>query len=227
MTSDSEDVLVTRWSRLLEYAIFSYPIMLAVIFVGPLVLQSGVAGGTSYGRNPLAGTVAVLMVVGFLLTSVLMILVAVSLYFDAKAVSGTDVEWSPSPVLYAIGGFLFSGLVAFHYLYERHRHLGSSARSGNWWYAVVAYLGLAVLVAVLAVLPTSFDPVLTVAGLLGAVLPIALYLDAAYVSSSGGDWQPNPVNYYLVAFFGSILVVVPAILSGYYLFKRRRHLRTV
>lgn len=226
MTTETPPVVDSRWSRILEYCVFAFPVMLGFTFglVGLIYAGgSSASGGTAGGLELIVGaTVAASVLFGFvgILISIVM---AVALYKDAKLVSGADVDWSPSPVLYAVGGFFLSGLVGLHYLYERYNRLSMPATGNKWWYGVAASfafagIGLGVSLSLLPPLAMLFA-----SGLATLVLPVAIYKDAAYVRSNGDGWTPNPVNYFLASLVLAPLLVAPPLVGGYYLFQRNRH----
>jgi hypothetical protein len=68
----------------------------------------------------------------------------------------------------------------------------------------------------------------TVATVLTAVFPVALYLDAKAVRAADVGWKPDPVLYALVAVVGivSTAFAVGIPLSIYYLYQRHRHVGT-
>lgn len=216
----STPVVESKWADALEYAVFGLPAMVGVACLFALYSF----GGSFTGTNPLVRLVAVLWIVSFVGGFVLNTLMAVSVYFDAKKVRDADVSWDPSPVLYGVATFFLSGLVALHYLYNRYEYTDASSTWESWWYGVAACL--AVVVVAVAV---SLAPISTGLGVLGfvfasaGVLPIVIYKDAVHVRGTDSDWLPNPVNYFLGVLFGSILLVVPAVVSGYYLYKRHKH----
>ena len=220
MSNSSIPAVESKWSRVLEYAVFGFPAMIGIAGLLVFFPFSSSSGGMSLFPR----LIAVLTLVSLLGGLVLSVLIAVSLYFDAKLVRDADVAWNPSSALYGVAGFFFSGLVALHYLYQRYEYTASSAAWSNWWYGVAACLAVAVVAGV-----SGFLPVAGTVGLLGVVLvsagvlPIVIYKDAVHVRGTDSDWLPNPVNYFLAVFFGSFLFVVPAIVGGYYLYKRHTH----
>lgn len=219
----SEDQIATvesRWANALEYAIFGYPAMAGIAGL-VLFYTFASSGGPGGGMLALGAT----YLLGILGAFVLSILIAVSLYFDAKRLGEADLDWQPSPVLYGVGGLFFSGLLALHYLYKRHQHVAASPAWDKWWYGVAScfVVALLALVVPLSSVPTMAALPLATMFVGMGVLPIVIYKDAVRVRADGDEWRPNPVNYYLGTFFGSILIVGPAVVSGYYLYKRHRH----
>lgn len=221
----SEDQIATvesRWANALEYAIFGYPAMAGI--AGLVLFYTFASSSEGPGGGMMVLGVAYLL--GILGAFVLSILIAVSLYFDAKRLGDADLDWQPSPILYGVGGFFFSGLLALHYLYKRHQHVAASPGWNKWWYGVACCFVvtlLALVVPLSSSLPTMAALPLATMFVGMGVLPIAIYKDAIHVRSGGDEWKPNPVNYYLGAFFGSILPGGSVLVSGYYLYKRRRH----
>jgi uncharacterized membrane protein YkgB len=88
-------------------------------------------------------------------------------------------------------------LVAVYYLYQRNRYLGSAVIPSyrSWWVVlpVVTLVGLLSL-PVVGVRPELGLVVHHGVGLLLAGIPIAAYLDAAYLSAHSEEsrWNPNP-----------------------------------
>lgn len=221
----------TVWSLVLELSLFVAPVVFGLLFGGSLVFGAfaGTSGGGATGpgtTTPMDQAMGVVLGVGFLgfilLALLLAVLVPVALYLDASALNDLDIEWEPEPVLYAILGFLFSGLATMHYLYKRHQNVVDPDTWEGWWTVVAAFLGVGLVAAVLSVaVPSIGAPVAGIAAILFGLTPVALYQDATYVRSTDSDWRPNPVNYYLAAVFGwFLLLIVP--LSLYYLFRRGR-----
>lgn len=216
----SMPVVESKWADALEYAVFGVPAIIG--FACLFALYS--FGGSFTGTNSFVRIAAVLWIVSFVGGFVLNTLMTVSVYFDAKKVGDADVSWDPSPVLYGVATFFLSGFVALHYLYNRYEYTGASSAWENWWYGVTACLAVVVVAAAVSMAPVS-----TVLGTLSfvfasaSVLPIVIYKDAVHVRGTDSDWLPNPVNYFLGVLFGSLLLVVPAIVSGYYLYKRHKH----
>ena len=222
MSSKEQIVTVeSRWANALEYAIFGYPAMAGI--AGLLLFYTFASSSEGPGGGMLVLGVAYLL--GILGAFVLSILIAVSLFFDAKRLGETDLDWQPSPILYGLGGFFFSGLVALHYLYKRHQYVAASPVWHKWWYGVASCFVVTVLVLVASISSLPTMALLTLATMFVGmgVLPIAIYKDAVRVRADGDEWRPNPVNYYLGTFFGSILPGGSVIVSGYYLYKRHRH----
>lgn len=213
----------SKWSKALEYGLFGWP---ALVGIACLFALSTFAGSFT-GTNPFVKLVVSLWLVGLLGGFVLSLFIAVSLYFDAKKVSNADVQWDPSPIVYGIGGFVLSGLVASHYLYKRYTYTAASSAWDKWWYGVVACFALLVVALASSALraPVTLG-VLSTVFVSAGVLPIVIYKDAVHVRGTDGDWLPNPVNYFLAVFVSSVLVVVPTLVSGYYLYKRHRHVGT-
>lgn len=219
----SVPVVESKWSTALEYEVFGIPAMIGIACLLALSIFTRSFDGT----NPFAKLVVALWIVGLFGGFVLSTLIAVSLYFDAKKVRDADVRWDPSPVIYGIGGFFLSGLVALHYLYKRYEHTAASSAWDNWWYGVVACLTI----VVVAIVASALQVPITI-GTLGTlfvsagILPIVIYKDAVHVRGSDSDWLPNPVNYFVAILASSVLLVVPAMVSGYYLYKRHKHVGT-
>lgn len=217
---ESNPRIESKWASVLEYSVFGFPAIIAIGFLFAVVPFGGSTSSVGFYPKLLGALLLVSLVGGLALT----VLVAVSLYFDARKVRSADAAWNPSPALYGVGGLLLSGLVALHYLYERYEHTAAAPAWDNWWYGVVACLTVVVVAGATAVLPISTTMGMAAGIVVSAsVLPIAIYKDAVSVRASGGDWLPNPVNYFLAVFVGSFLLVVPAVVSGYYLYKRHKH----
>lgn len=220
----SEDVerprVESKWKSVLEYAMFGFPAMVGVaVLITFSVYTDSLSGGDFFPR-----LLAVLFLVSLVGGFVLSVLVAVSVYFDAKRVERADTEWSPSPVVYAIVGFFLSGLAALAYLYERYEYTAPPPTYDWWWYGVAACLAVVVVTGVVGVLPVSTATGTAVTVVVsGSVLPVVIYKDAVHVRSSEREWLPNPVSYFLAVLVGSVLPLVSAAVTGYYLYKRHEH----
>lgn len=230
----SRPAVETTWTTVLEASLFLFPVMAGLLFGGALVVGAlvGAPGGAEGpgAADPVAtamGTVLGVGVLLFLLAAVLLaLLVPVALYLDATALNDLDLEWEPEPVLYAVLGFFVSGLATLHYLWKRHRHVVDPDTWDGWWTVVGAFLLVGFAAAVLSVVvPSMAVPVVGLAAMLFGLTPAALYKDAAHVRSTDSDWRPNPVNYYLAAVFGVVLLLVVPV-SMYYLFRRSQHVGT-
>ena len=214
----SKPAVDSPWIRTLRYCLFIWPALFS--FAGILLLLPLV--GIS-GPEVLA-LLARLYIVGLLLLVVLAVVIPVLLYLDGTEVRAAPAEWSPSLVLYAVVGFFFSYLALIDYLYKRFRYTVMPDEHPRWVYGVAFATVLSVGAASSFVLvwPLTFGLSLLAMG----ILPICLYMDAAHVAAADGEWSPNPTTYFSGAFFGTVLVVVPPLLAGYYLLKRHRHHRT-
>ena len=202
-------------------------------------LLAGMLGSIGIGgSDPLATSVVALLVGVFVLFALFGVLWAVALFFDAKRVRAADLDWSPSPVLYAFGSF-FTAIVPLYYLYKRYEHVSMPVEGDRWWYGVEAF----VVVGVLNAIVFSVVVATAVANVPGAssatfasglsllnvatsiALPIVIYRDAAHLRTIDSDWAPNPVEYLVAVSLGFVIPFVPVALlvSGYYLYQRRVH----
>ncbi|QZP38827.1 hypothetical protein [Halobaculum magnesiiphilum] len=196
----------------LEGILLGFPVLGAVAGLAMLVAQ---AAGVGSATGLVAGMGA-MWVFGLLVA----LAIPVLLYLDATELGDHDLDWSPSPVLYAVLGFLFSGLVLIHYLYRRHEEVRSTGGgSDRWWLVAV---GAVVLPAILSAL--SFGglvPSSVFAGLaLAFLLPVGVYKDAVYVRGGDAGWNPNPAMQFTVAFVSLLLPILSVPYLGYYLYKR-------
>lgn len=203
--------------RILEILLLAFPV---VVGVGGLLLS--LSSTFAFARTG-AGFLFLGLFVAGLLSAVV---VPVLLYLDARTVSAEGLDWTPNPLLYAVGGFLLSGLVVLHYLYVRAEHVLGSERRSGWWLLALGALLLPVSLLVvettvsLAPLTGGAVPLGGLAGLVALVVfPIALYKDAAYVRSHG-SWRPNPVMQFTLAIISLFLLVPLPFYLGYYLYKR-------
>lgn len=157
----------------------------------------------------------------------------VVLYLDTKKLNEADLEWEPSPVLYAVLGFFFGYLMKLHHVYKRHQYVVDWVDRDSWWTLVLVgtvFPTLCIGGALLLGGWTGALPfLLTGIGVLLAVpFPFAIYRDATYVRLNSGGWQPNPGNYLnLAVFFFLLAPVAFPITGGYYLARRHRAIGTV
>jgi len=156
------------------------------------------------------------------------------LYLDTKKLNEADLEWQPSPVLYAVLGLFFGYLMKLHHIYKRHQYVVDWVERDFWWVFVAAGT---VLPAILLALAFSVGmnsgtvlPFLLVGlAILTAVpFPLAIYRDATYVRLNSSGWRPNPGNYLNLAVFFFVLAPVAfPITGGYYLVRRHLVIGTV
>ncbi|PSQ23085.1 hypothetical protein BRD01_07310 [Halobacteriales archaeon QS_8_65_32] len=152
------------------------------------------------------------------------IVVPVPLYLDAKKLAGYDgdLEWTPSPGLYGLLGFLFTGLAVLDYLYKRQGVIVDREDRSGWW--VVALAGLALPIAILLVGSVLGGSSLGFAGIaFGVLFPIGLYKDAGYVRLKSTDWQPNPTAHLTYGLVTVVFGPLAFLYAGYYLYKRHAH----
>lgn len=162
------------------------------------------------------------------------LLTPIVLYLDTKKLNEADLEWQPSPVLYAVLGFFFGYLMKLHHIYKRHQYVVDWVERDSWWILVAAgtvlptvLLGLAFAVGMNS---GTILPFLLVglAILIAVPFPLAIYRDATYVRLNSGGWRPNPGNYLNLAVFFFVLAPVTfPITGGYYLARRHRAIGTV
>jgi hypothetical protein len=214
--------LPSRPYRGLEALVLGGLILAAVTVAGfPLAMTSAALGGVG---SLLAGG----MLLGLLLLGVLLaIVVPVLLFLDARKLAGYDgdLEWTPSPGLYGVLGFFFSGLAALDYLYKRQNVVIDREARSNWW--AVAIVG-AVLPTVMWAAGLAFG--LFALGFLGTaiavLLPIGVYKDATYARLETADWQPNPTAHPTYGVLAAVLGPLALVYTGYYLYKRHSHVGT-
>ncbi|WP_135853301.1 hypothetical protein [Halorussus salinus] len=232
MTDETRRVTVrSRWATGVELGVLGWPATFGAVGLGFFVPGLGVESGE------FAETLALLAVLSLVVGVALRLLLAVTLYFDATRVYESDADWDPSPVVYALGGLFLASLTGLVYLLKRHDYVEPPAVRGGWWYGVGGAFAAMVLVptATLLVGSTGIQlsneamatfPEFGLSLLLCGVLPIAIYKDAVYVRATDRRWSPNPVVYLLGTFVTAFLPVVPAVVSGYYLYKRHEHVGT-
>jgi hypothetical protein len=204
--------------------------VLAVMPITALGVLSPRSMGMGSGSPGISGAAVVLSVVLFGVFGVALLLavaIPALLFLDAKKLQTTDIEWQPNPVLYAVLGFLFTGLTLLHYLYKRQAHV-IEWEDTDWWWIGLPLAAVVPLVfgAVGYVLPGSVGAGVAAVSGLAFLLPVALvpvlaYKDASYVRLNSADWQPNPMTHYVVGIAAaafSIVGLVPYL--GYYLYKR-------
>lgn len=223
----------SRWIRLVEYTFFAFGAIAASISTLMFLLSEYASSLFDFlGTDPIASTAILLIASMFVVFAVFGFVWAVALFFDAKRLSAAELDWSPSPTLYALGAF-FTGIVPLYYLYRRHEHVRMPVDFDRWWYVVAAFVSLsAVNLLATVLLLSGVDAIAAGYALLATVitvvvplLPIAIYRDAGYVRANGDGWKPNPVGYLVAVTFGLLVPLVPFALfaSGYYLYERHRH----
>ena len=199
--------------------------------VGIVLLGFGDSEAGVLGATAALGTwwIAMILVgvVSWLATPVL-------LYLDTKKINEADLEWQPSPVLYAVGGLFLGYLMKLHHIYKRHQYVVDWVERDSWWYpvAVGTVVPPLLVAAAFAIGFGAAGPVpflLVGAAILFAVpFPLAIYRDATYVRLNSGGWRPNPGNYLNVAvFFFPFAPVAFPITGGYYLARRHGAIGTV
>ncbi|RQG93990.1 hypothetical protein [Natrarchaeobius chitinivorans] len=211
-----------EWARLLERLLYLFPPVIGVGVVG--VLQEADPG------VPLLESGLVL--VGTFGYTLLALGLSIALFADARRVrrqGGASDHWRPSPWGNALFALLWAPVAGVFYLYRRHKRFGTRPGWSGWWLVVALSLSTTVIgfagavIAVVFSLPGLF---LTAVGLAGAIafgtFPIAIHQDAAYVSTYGDSWRPNPGLYLGLAFLSLSLAPLQPVLAGYYLLRRRR-----
>lgn len=227
----------SREIRAVEYTLFIVAALLGSITPVLTMLAEFTDRLGFGGSDPLAASVVALFGLALAVFILFGVVWAVALFRDAKHVGATDLDWSPSPLLYAVGSLL-TAIVPLYYLYKRHEHLPTPVKANRWWYGIVAFVVVALLNAVVFVLTIAGvlagaigSSALLVSGLsllttaATVVLPVAIYRDAGHLRTIGSDWAPNPVEYFVAVLVGFVIPVIPIPLfvSGYYLYQRRAH----
>lgn len=199
----------SRWQRHLERLVFGFPVAFGVTFLAIAIVDRTVVA---------VGVIVAGVVVGLVWTVAL----AAAVYLDADAVAAGDAAWEPNGAAYA-AVVLVLPAAALHYLYVRYRHVRSASGSRRWWYAAPATT-LVLLAPFPVIGRTALPPEAVLVGpaLSMAVLPPAVYRDAAYLRSVGADWQPDPATHLVVAVLATLTVVAQPAYVGYYLARRWR-----
>lgn len=220
--------------RVLEWTMVGPPVLAGVVLVALPVLflvgASGILGAETFGTLLLGG--AAIGYVGVIIAGLLLNLgMPILLYLDASKLDGRGLDWEPNPVLYAVFGLLFGGLTALHYLYKRHQVVVDWEGRELWWAVGTGSLALAVALGVLGVVVPDVAALqllqFAAFGLVVGLVPLSFYKDSMYVRLNSGDWQPNPINHYVIVLFSIVFAFVPVIVYlAYYLFRRHRALGT-
>ncbi|MFB6223178.1 MAG: hypothetical protein ABEH86_05835 [Haloarcula sp.] len=226
----------------LSYRVVEILLLLPTVLFGFLGLGFvvvGLLGDASVGNGPLGivsimGTFGVWYIGVILVALVSWVVTPVVLYLDTKKIQDADVDWDPSPGLYAVAGFFLGYLVKLHHLYNRHQYVVDWVERDWWWTLVAVGTVMPPVCIALGVTLTLTGSVTTglvfigVGVLTTAPFSVAIYRDATYVRLNSGAWQPNPGNYInLGVFFLFFAPVVYPIIGGYYLFRRHRAIGTV
>jgi|GEM_PF-1309450 len=231
----------SRAYRGLELFLLIPPVLMALFALGTVLLfvigfgggstagtagtaaTTGPTGGVAGTGGAMAGGVVIVLLLALVFGLASAVAIPLFLYFDAGQVAAQDLEWEPSQGLYAVAGFLLSGLAVWHYLYKRHQYVVDWVDTQAWWYLALMGVG----VSILGIAGSAIQPALGLVGLLGLPLfTTGIYKDATYVRLNS-DWRPNPVNHFLIAFFSGILAVLGVLYFGYYAYKRHEHVDIV
>lgn len=211
MSTVSAGQFTSRPSRALEGIMLAFPVFLTLTMVAVL-------GSTTSGLP--AASLGLALVAMWGIGFVVALAIPVVLYLDAKGLQGHDAEWEPNPVLYAVFGFLFSGLTLLHYLYKRQETFGTEPADSRWWYVAAGLVALAVLAMVASAVLGGLSFFATFAALV--LVPVALYMDSKYVRDADAGWQPNPTSQFGIGFVAIYTVLGAPFYLGYYAFKRAR-----
>lgn len=211
MSTVSANEFRSRPSRVLEGIMLAFPVFLTLVVVGVLGATRFDLPATSFGLVIVATWGAGLLVA---------LAVPVVLYLDAKGLQDHDAEWEPSPALYAVFGFLFSGLTLLHYLYKRQETFGTVPADGRWWYVAVGLVAVSVLSTVVSAIGGGVVSLVAFAALV--FVPIALYMDSKHVRAADVDWRPNPTTQFVVGLIALYSMIGAPFYLGYYAFKRTR-----
>lgn len=232
------------WGKVINGALIG-----PAVSFGLIVLLVGIASVAQSGGLGFFADVAgvVLAVQMFALALGFPIALTIGIFKDASAIRRSKIQWSPSPVLYALGNF-FVPLVGLHYLWKRYKYIPEPTHERVWWYLSVALFVLvigAVVAPIVGLLLLSSSSSASSGGLFvgGAIalfasilgitigivfLPVAVYMDARHLHAKAareGREPINPVNYFIGLPFVFILPI--PLLGGligflYYANKRRK-----
>lgn len=114
-----EDLSPTIWTHMILGVVVAPILLLPVIYGSLLIIETDF-------RLLIIASMLVLSLLGFIGIS-LIFLFPIVVYKDAKSVLGTDSEWHPIPLLYALGGVfgffipLLQQMVGIVYLYKRYK----------------------------------------------------------------------------------------------------------
>lgn len=219
MTAHVDDV---DWARTIERMLYLVPPVIGVGIVGVLQdLEPGVPG-LAYGLVLLGSF-------GYLALSVGL---AVATFFDARRVGRqprASGNWLPNPWLNAGAALVAAPVAGVAYLARRHQRFGTPPGWGGWWLIVAVSLtttlfgAVAAAIAIVLVIPGLLTAGMGIAGAIAfGSFPIAIHRDAAYVSTYGETWCPNPGVYLGIAFLSLVVPPLQPVVAGYYLLRRRR-----
>lgn len=114
-TNDSPDESGFPW----HYLVYAGPANMVVSIL--TIVTVGLYLVTDIQAIAIAGGLGiVILFLGGFLT---MLLVELGLFFDIPVVQDTDVQWSPSRVLYMLAALPFSPLVGLVYVLQRRQYL--------------------------------------------------------------------------------------------------------
>jgi len=113
-----ESLSPTIWTYMIMGVVVAPIILLPTIYASLLIIETDI-------RLLTEATLVVLSLLGFVGIA-LIFLFPIMVYKDAKSVLGSDSEWHPLPLLYALGGIcgffipLLQQLVGGIFLYKRY-----------------------------------------------------------------------------------------------------------
>lgn len=137
-TVDPDPGVASRW----WYWIAAYPVVVLLVlpviaFIGVVALVPLAIVGPDAPMAPtlvwtlfviFAGIIVFVLLVGLLAVFVML---PIALFFDAKAVQASAIDWDPDPIVYAVLALLqfvitpiIDLIVAVYYLYRRHDIVG-------------------------------------------------------------------------------------------------------
>lgn len=209
------------WARLIERLLYLFPPTIGV----------GVVGVIRESDPGVPGLERALILFGSVGYTILTLGLLVAIFADARRVRRrpqAGESWRPNPWLNAAATLVSAPVAGVIYLARRHRRFGTPSGRSGWWLVIAVSLAttlfgvVAATVAIVFAVPVLFSAAVGLAGTIAfGSFPVAIHQDAAYVSTRGGSWRPNPGLYLGLAFLSLFVPPLQPVVAGYYLVRRR------